>query len=86
MAKFQKGEGGRPRGSRNKFTSLKDEFLNAFEQIGGTEELATWARKNQTQFYTLLSKLLPSKSEVTGEDGGPVQGTITVRFVSPDKK
>ena len=64
----QKGLG-RPRGSKNKFTSLKDAFLNAFEEIGGQKELASWAKqqKNRAVFYQIIAKMLPNKTELEGE-------------------
>lgn len=81
--RFEKGNPGRPKGAKNKFTCLKDSFIAAFEQLGGTAGLAEWARENQAQFYQMLSKMLPNKQEISGEGGGPVQSTITIRFVSP---
>jgi len=40
---WEKGQSGnpdgRPRGNKNKFTHLHDEFLAAFEEIGGREAL-----------------------------------------------
>ena len=38
---------GRPKGSQNKFTSLKDSFIDAFksEEINGTKGLIDWAKK-----------------------------------------
>ena len=72
---FKKGEGGRPVGAKNRFTSLKDAFLEAFEKIGGTKELAEWGQKpqNRAQFYQIIAKMLPNKQEVTGADDGPVE-------------
>ena len=50
---------GRPVGSRNKFTTLKSAFLQAFEEIGGVDNLIEWARCNQTEFYKMLARLMP---------------------------
>jgi hypothetical protein len=54
---------GRPKGAKNKFTSLKDNFLHAFNKIGGEEELARWAiqAKNRTAFYQMIARMLPAK-------------------------
>jgi len=54
---------GRPKGIPNKFTTLKDSFLHAFNKIGGEKELAAWAKekKNRTAFYQMIAKMLPSK-------------------------
>ena len=66
---------GRPRGSRNKFTKLKDDYLEAFEKMGGVEGLYDWAKTNKTEFYRLTTKLFPKITELTGLDGGPVEFT-----------
>jgi len=52
---------GRPRGSKNKLTNIKDEFLFAYEVIGGLGGLTAWAKKeeNRTKFYEMLTKLFP---------------------------
>ena len=34
---------GRPVGSKNKFTTLKSAFIEAFEEIGGVDNLIEWA-------------------------------------------
>ena len=50
---------GRPVGSKNKFTTLKAAFIDAFEEIGGVDNLVEWARCNQTEFYKMLARLMP---------------------------
>lgn len=62
---FVKGGGaaGRPKGSKNKFTTLKQAFLGAFEEWGGEERLLTWvkeSRQNERLFIQHLTKMLPS--------------------------
>ena len=61
----------RQKGQKNKFTALKDQFLNAFETIGGEKELASWAKdkRNRPAFYGMIAKMLPSKTdtELSGE-------------------
>jgi len=43
-------------------------FSNAFELIGGVPRLALWAHENETDFYKLYSRLLPSQaSSALGE-------------------
>lgn len=74
---------GRPKGSKNKFTALKDTFLQAFEDIGGVKELARWGKdeKNRGAFYQIISKMLPKEIELTGDPDKPV-GVI----ILPEKK
>ena len=57
--------GGRPKGKKNKFTTLKESFLDSFKNIGGTEKLTEWARKpkNMRDFLTLIARMLPNKVE-----------------------
>lgn len=63
--KFSQGNPGRPKGSQNKFTTLKEAFLDAFndERIEGVEGLIKWIAKsdrNRAMFYGWLTKMLPS--------------------------
>jgi len=60
---------GRPKGSKNKFTELKEAFLEAFEELGGVDGLVKWARKNnkcQGEFYKMVAKMLPSNVGIEG--------------------
>ena len=50
---------GRPVGSKNKFTTLKNAFIETFEELGGVEYLVEWAKANQTEFYRMLARLMP---------------------------
>jgi hypothetical protein len=50
---------GRPLGSKNQFTTLKSAFIEAFEELGGADNLVEWARCNQTEFYKMLARLMP---------------------------
>ena len=63
---------GRPRGSRNKATkALKDAILSAFDEVGGSDYLATIAREDPRTFCALLGKVIPLtvKGEVNGTLG-----------------
>jgi len=67
---FKKGDPGgpgRPNGSKSKFSCIKEQFLAAYEHIGGLASLITWANqpKNKTEFYKMLTKLFPK--EIIGE-------------------
>ena len=48
---------GRPKGSRNRYTQLKEAFLEVFNKLGGVDGMVTWAKKNdknRAQFYHML--------------------------------
>lgn len=78
--KFKRGhpkKGGRKKGTSNKFTSIKQSFLDAFDKIGGTQGLVKWineSKRNKTLFYQLTTKLFPT-SIVGGdeEDSEPIR-------------
>ena len=57
-------------------------FQSAFELIGGVPRLATWANENETDFYRLYAKLLPSQnSEAMGE-----KNEMVIKHVLPRGK
>ena len=60
---------GRPKGSKNRFTSLKDAFLQAFDSddLNGVDGLVEWAKDNRGDFYRLLAKMLPTNVTATIE-------------------
>ncbi|MDA8561022.1 DUF5681 domain-containing protein [Nitrospinae bacterium] len=66
--RFQPGQSGNPAGrasgSKNRFTALKEAFIEAFDGIGGVEGLIAWARNNPDKFYPLLARLFPKEAEV----------------------
>lgn len=72
--KFKKGEGGRPKGSKNKFTTIKDAFVDVFfsEEINGAEGLKEWVKadpKNKEIFFGWMTKMFPKDMNVTGSLG-----------------
>lgn len=85
MAKFMKGQSGNPAGRKPGALNLlsrtaKGNMQQCFDDMGGLPAFAEWAKKNQTAFYQLYSKLLPH--EVSGEDGGGV--TVIIQRLSDD--
>lgn len=90
---FTKGQGGRPRGARNRTTTSKD-IRELLEQVksgdGDVERLRTLSRSadEQVALKATLAILAyrfgkpPERLEVGGEGGGPVQ----VTFVGLDGK
>ncbi len=62
---------GRKLGSVNKASaSAKEAFRLAFEGLGGADALREWAEENQTEFFKLYARLIPT--EVSGPDGAPI--------------
>lgn len=68
---FKKGQGGRPKGSKNKTTlAAKEAFQLAFEELGGCERLVQWAtedKDNLKVFYTLYARLIPMDHTTDGK-------------------
>ena len=65
---------GRPKGSVNKFTTLKRSFLNVFERMGGDDALLEFARTHKPAFYQMITKLFPQEVEHSGDVA------LTMRF------
>lgn len=38
--------------------SIRDQFGEAFEKLGGVDELINWARDNKKSFYSLFAKMV----------------------------
>jgi hypothetical protein len=55
---------GRPVGSKNRFTALKESFVEAFDRIGGIDNLVEWAKGNQDKFYPLMVRIFPKEVEI----------------------
>ncbi|GAG07661.1 unnamed protein product [marine sediment metagenome] len=75
--RFQKGDrkpsnSGRKKGTPNKFTTLKQAFLNSFnsKEMGGEKGMTDVFSANsftKREFYKLISKMLPSNVTVDGD-------------------
>lgn len=62
---------GRKKGTPNKFTTLKQSFLEAFNGLGGTRGLIKWARRknyNRAHFYAMVAKMLPKEMLINSDD------------------
>ena len=80
--------GGREKGTPNRFTALKDAFLDAFEsnELKGTEGLIAWAKKeeNRKDFYMLVAKMLPKNVTVDMEHSGSINVVSTKAMPEDD--
>jgi len=75
--RFQKGDkkpvnSGRRKGTPNKFTTLKQAFINAFnsKEMGGEKGMTTVFSASsftKREFYKLISRMLPSNVTVDGD-------------------
>lgn len=67
----------RPKGSQNKLTkAFKTALVDVFEQTGGTAKMAEWAKKNRTEFYKIMARLIPHEVVGPGKDGEHLVKTI----------
>ena len=70
MAKFEKGNSGKPKGALNKLTkSVREHVLDVFNQLQDdtNSNLLEWAKKHPTDFYKIAAKLIPTdiKADLT---------------------
>lgn len=77
MAKklFEKGNGGRPKGVKNKVTrSVREALLEAFVKMQEDPKynIYAWGKTNPTKFYEISSKLIPTEIQQQIEVGGGV--------------
>lgn len=59
--------GGRVKGTPNKITAtVRETFERVFNELqeGKVADLGTWAKKNPTEFYKLVSKLIPAEMSI----------------------
>jgi hypothetical protein len=80
--------GGRKKGSLNKSTiAMREAMLSVFADLQGTTgrengHLLDWALGNATDFYKLISRLMPR--QVSGEDRAPVITRIELVAVTAE--
>lgn len=78
---------GRPKGAVNKLTrTIKEAIEQAFEQVGGSDYLATMAKEQPAAFMTLLGKVLPTQVQHSNPDGTLRQQPTVVRIVAADDR
>ena len=70
------GKGRKP-GTVNKTTAaVKEALMTAFDDIGGVDALAVWAKENQDKFYPIWAKLLPQE----------IKGELEINNVTPEER
>jgi len=73
----------RTKGAKNKVSGQAKENISAvFVRLGGTAEMARWAKGNPTEFYKLYARLIPV--EHTGEID--VHNTFAVPLTEASKE
>ena len=78
---------GRKAGTPNKIsTTVKQNVISVFDDIGGVEAMATWAKDNRSEYYRIYSRLAPVSQEISGIDGADLPLSIGLRFVEPESK
>lgn len=67
---------GRPKGSTNKIPRrVKEDIIEVFELLGGTEQMLNWAKadpRHQTEFYKMYGRLAPTEQKVVGDADQPI--------------
>lgn len=62
--------GSRQQGTPNKIaTVFKDAVRIVYEDIGGHEAFAAWARENPGEFYKIAARLISTEIAARGETG-----------------
>ena len=67
----------------NKITaSFREAIKQAFEDIGGAQALAKWARENQTEFYKIAARLIPVEVQAKVQHSGSVITDAELEFIA----
>jgi hypothetical protein len=61
------GGPGRPKGSQNRFTTLKDEFVLVYAEHGGQEALVKLLQDDPKTYFGLMRDLFPKEMKQTIE-------------------
>ena len=82
-------KGGRKKGTPNKFTTLKQLFLDAFqdEKIGGTKGLIEVFSKTdmrKIEFFKIISKMLPT--DISLEGNLNIKWELSEKYIPKDKR
>ena len=84
MARDGTRSGGRVKGTPNKLTSsFKTAVQIAYEQIGGHEAFAEWARANPSDFYKIAARLIPAERAEPDDSGSRIVNIVIGSVDSP---
>ncbi len=86
MAKFAKGNPGKPKGAKNKSTKIGQQKIANFLNNGGYDDLMTEIAllegKDKVQAYIKLIEFVVPKQKAVEHKGDNAIGTLTVNFDS----
>lgn len=73
----------RPKGSKNKIgVRAKDNVVSVFDRLGGVEGMVKWAQENETEFYKMYAKLIPT--DITINEGETAVERLVERFTEAE--
>ena len=71
LGHFTKGHSGHPqgtvKGTLSKLGKMKEDFLTAYDRLGGVDGLVTWAQANPSQFYLMMYRMIPRSPDPDDE-------------------
>ena len=75
---------GRPKGSKGTAgLNVKENILAVFTRLGSTARMAEWAEENQTEFYRMYGRLVPTEiqavvehTQMRGPDGDSLHSKL----------
>ena len=77
------GNGGRPRGARNKLSTLFLQTLSDDFEKHGMEAVERMRNESPSQYNNVIAKLMPKLMELSGPDESPL--SLAIEFVSTKK-
>jgi hypothetical protein len=89
MSQFKPGEGGRPKGAANKFTTtVKERIENVLDKLDETlfADLMEMEPSARVELWAKLQEYIRpklSRTAVVGPDDGPVRGVVQIEIAGP---
>ena len=82
IGRWTTGNPGRKKGTKDKFSTLKNEFVKVFEQHGGPARLAELMAKSPDKYFEFLVRLQPR--EIVADVTTSHQATIQAPPAAPE--